>query len=103
MFRVFLGLVIILGVLLILLHNTETVTVDLVVRQYENVHLAVVIVVTLAVGILIGFVIALSSLFASKTEARAFRAENKRLTDELNSLRNIAIDEGIYETGNGEE
>ena len=28
--------------------------------------------------------------------------KNKRLSDELNDLRNVAIDEGIYENDDGE-
>ena len=32
----------------------------------------------------------------------ALKAKNKTLSDELNDLRNVAIDEGIYETEDGE-
>lgn len=101
--RVFLGLLLILGLLFVLIKNVEEVAVDLIFSQYEAVPVAVVIIVALGVGILIGFSIALSSILNSKTETRAIRGENRKLSDEINSLRNIAIEEGIYEIDDGEE
>ena len=101
--KVFLGLLLILGLLFVLTKNMEEVSVDLVLSQYESVPVAVVIIVALGVGILIGFSIAFSSILTSKAETRAVRGENRKLSDEINSLRNIAIEEGIYEIGDGEE
>ena len=101
--KVFLGLLLILGLLFVLTKNMEEVSVDLVLSQYESVSVAVVIIVALGVGILIGFSIALSSILTSKAESRAVKGENRKLSDEINSLRNIAIEEGIYEIGDGEE
>ncbi len=101
--KVFLGLFLILGLLFVLTKNMEEVSVDLVLSQYESVPVAVVIIVALGVGILIGFSIALSSILTSKAESRAVKGENRKLSDEINSLRNIAIEEGIYEIGDGEE
>lgn len=96
-------LLVLLGVLLVLSKNMVVIPVDLVTKKFENVNLAVVMIVTLALGIVVGFGIALTSIFASRAEARAYRSENKRLSSELNSLRNIAIDEGLTEIGDGEE
>lgn len=101
--KVLLALLILLGILLVLSKNMVVVPVDLVTKKFENVNLAVVMIITLAAGILVGFGIALSTILVSKAEARAYRSENKRLASELNSLRNIAIDEGFSETGDGEE
>lgn len=101
--KVLFALFVLLGILLVLIKNTAPVTVDLVTTQFESIPLAVVMIVTIAVGIIVGFVIALSSIFASKAESRAYRAENKRLSSELNTLRNIAIDEGLSEIADGEE
>ena len=39
----------------------------------------------------------------SKAEARLLRNENKKVSDEINSLRNIAVDEGVYEDDDEEE
>ncbi|MAG20646.1 MAG: lipopolysaccharide assembly protein LapA domain-containing protein [Candidatus Marinimicrobia bacterium] len=101
--KVFLGLLLILGLLFVLTKNMEEVAVDLVLSQYETVPVAVVIIVALGVGILVGFSIALSSILTSKAETRAVRGENRKLSDEINSLRNIAIEEGLYEIDDGEE
>ena len=103
LFKVFLGLLVVLGLLLVLIRNTDKVTVDLIFKAYQNTPLAVVLIITLAVGIFIGFVIALSSILTSKTEARLLKSESKRLTSELNSLRNIAIEEDVYEVDDEEE
>ena len=83
--------------------NAEPVSIYLLFTHYETVSLAVVIVVTLAVGIIIGFTIALNSILISKNEARNLKSENRKLIEEVNNLRNIAIDEGIYELNEGEE
>lgn len=101
--KVFLGLLVILGLLLVLIKNTELVSVDLMFQRYEGIPLAVALIFTLALGILIGFGISLSSILASKTEARLLRAESRKLSDELNSLRNIALEEGLYEVRDEEE
>lgn len=101
--KVFLGLFVILGLLLVLIQNTDRVSVDLIVSQYRDAPLAVVMIITLAMGILIGFAIALSSILTSKTEARILKGESKRLSDELNSLRNIAIEEGLYRSSDEED
>jgi len=103
LFKVFLGLLVVLGLLLVLIRNTDKVTVDLIFKAYQNTPLAVVLIITLAVGIFIGFAIALSSILTSKTEARLLKSESKRLTSELNSLRNIAIEEDVYEVDDEEE
>ena len=68
--KVFLGLLLILGLLFVLTKNMEEVAVDLVLSQYETVPVAVVIIVALGVGILVGFSIALSSILTSKVETR---------------------------------
>jgi len=103
LFKVFLGLLVVLGLLLVLIRNTDKVTVDLIFKAYQNTPLAVVLIITLAAGIFIGFAIALSSILTSKTEARLLKSESKRLTSELNSLRNIAIEEDVYEVDDEEE
>ena len=83
--------------------NTEPVAIDLLVRQFENVPVAVVILITIGVGIFIGYALALSVIMTSKAEERLLRNENKKVLDEINSLRNIAVDEEMYEDDNEEE
>jgi uncharacterized integral membrane protein len=103
LFKALLGIVVLLGLLLVLMKNTDPVAVDLLVRKFENVPVAFVILVTVGVGIFIGYALALSVIMTSKAETRLLRNENKKLSDEINSLRNIAVDEGIYEIDDEEE
>ena len=103
LFKALLSIVVLLGILMILLKNTEPVAIDLLVRQFENVPIAVVILITVGVGIFIGYALALSVIMTSKAEARILRNENKKVSDEINSLRNIAVDEEVYEDDDEEE
>ena len=103
LFKALLGIVVLLGLLLVLMKNTDPVAVDLLVRKFENVPVAFVILVTVGVGIFIGYALALSVIMTSKAETRLLRNENKKRSDEINSLRNIAVDEGIYEIDDEEE
>ena len=55
------------------------------------------LIVMIGIGVLIGYVMALSIILTNKAESRALRNHNKKLADEINSLRNITVDEGIIE------
>ena len=86
-----------------LLKNTEEVAIDLIFIQYEQINIAFVMIGALAVGILIGYGVAVTSIISSKSESRSLKLKNRRLSDELNDLRNVAIDEGIYDNDDGED
>ena len=88
-------------VLFFLMRNTNMVSVDLVFAQYENVQVAVVMLGALALGMMIGYGVAVTNILSGKSELRSLRTKNKRLSDELNDLRNVAIDEGIYDSEDG--
>ena len=103
LFKALLSIVVLLGLLMVLVKNTEPVAIDLLVRQFENVPVAVVILITVGVGIFVGYALALSVIMTSKAEARLLRNENKKVSDEINSLRNIAVDERVYEDDDEEE
>ena len=103
LFKALFSIAVLLGLLMVLMKNTEPVAIDLLVRQFENVPVAVVILITIGVGIFIGYALALSVIMSSKAEARLLRNENKKVLDEINSLRNIAVDEEMYEDDNEEE
>ena len=55
----------------------------------------------LALGMIIGYGVAVTNILSGKSELRSLRAKNRRLSDELNDLRNVAIDEGIYDSEDG--
>ena len=97
LFKLFFGTLILLGMLCILMKNTETVAIDLIFRKFEDVPVAVMLIVMIGIGVLIGYVMALSIILTNKAESRALRNHNKKLADEINSLRNITVDEGIIE------
>jgi len=101
--KIFAGLVVLILVLVFLMQNTKVVSVNLVFAQYENVQVAMIMLAALSVGILIGYGVAVTNILSSKTEIRSLKTKNRRLSDELNDLRNVAIDEGIYDTDEGED
>lgn len=100
--KIFGGLVFMILILFFLMRNTNPVYVDLVFAQYDNVQVAVVMLGSLAVGMIIGYGVAVTNILSGKAEMRSLKTANKRLTDELNDLRNVAIDEGIYDTEEGD-
>jgi uncharacterized integral membrane protein len=100
--KIFGGLVLVLLVLFFLMRNTDLVTVDLVFKEYPNVQVAVVMLGAISVGMIIGYGVSVTNILSSKASLRSLKAKNKTLSDELNDLRNVAIDEGIYETEDGE-
>ena len=57
---------------------------------------------SLSIGILSGYLFAIFSILASKVDIRSLQMKNKRLSEELNDLRNVAIDEGIYDVRDGD-
>ena len=101
--KIFAGLVVLILVLVFLMQNTKVVSVNLVFAQFENVQVAMIMLGALSVGILIGYGVAVTNILSSKTEIRSLKTKNRRLSDELNDLRNVAIDEGIYDTDEGED
>ena len=101
--KIFSGLLVLVLILIFLLKNTEEVAIDLIFVRYDQVKIAFVMVGALAVGILIGYGVAVTSIISAKSEIRSFKLKNRRLSDELNDLRNVAIDEGIYDNDVGED
>jgi len=101
--KIFLILVSIVLALLFLMQNTDNVNINLIFVQYEDVEVALVILGALSVGLFIGFSTAVANILSGKSELRSLRTKNRRLSDELNDLRNVAIDEGIYDLDDGDE
>ena len=101
--KIFLILVSIVLALLFLMQNTDNVNINLIFVQYEDVEVALVILGALSVGVFIGFSTAVAFILSGKSELRSLRTKNRRLSDELNDLRNVAIDEGIYDLDDGDE
>ena len=102
LFKTIFSIIILISLLGILSQNMQAVSIDLFLQKFSNVPLSNVILVTLASGIFIGYVLALSSIMGSKTEARLHKNLNKKLSDEINSLRNISINNDEHFDGEEE-
>ena len=100
--KIFFGLIIIFSLLLILVENTDTVSVNLLYRTFEETKVAVLILISVAISILIGYGITVVTLISAKSELRSLKQKNQSITNELNDLRNVAIDQDIYDTENDE-
>jgi len=103
--KIFASMILVLGLVYFLTQNAgenSKVFVDLIFKQYENAPVSMIILGALTIGILIGYLAAVFSVLSGKSEIRSLQNKNRSLTEELNDLRNVAIDEGIYDT-EGEE
>ena len=80
----------------------EKVDLNLLFFSYENVPVFLIILFSLSIGILSGFLSAVIVVLSLKSQIRSLKDKNRLLTDELNDLRNVAIDEGIYDTEDGD-
>ena len=101
--KIFGGLLIMILVLFFLMQNTSLVDVNLIFKEFSEVPVAVVMLGSLAVGIIIGYGSAITNILSSKTELRSLKNKNRNLSDELNDLRNVAIDEEISNNEDGDE
>jgi uncharacterized integral membrane protein len=103
--KILASMLLILGLVYFLTRNAgenSKVFVDLIFKQYDNASVSMIILGAITIGILGGYLSAVFSVLSAKSEIRSLQNKNRRLTDELNDLRNVAIDEGIYDTEGGE-
>ena len=100
--KTFILIVIVLTLVYFLMRNNDRVNVDLIFTEVNDASVAMVIFGSLAIGILLGYLFAIFSILSAKADIRSMHNKNKRLSDELNDLRNVAIDEGIYDNDDGE-
>ena len=103
--KILAAMFLILGLVYFLTRNAgenSKVFVDLIFKQYDNASVSMIILGAITIGIFGGYLSAVFSVLSAKSEIRSLQNNNRRLTDELNDLRNVAIDEGIYDTEDGE-
>tara|TARA_Y100000590_G_C15703063_1_gene1007507 strand:- start:1779 stop:2144 length:366 start_codon:yes stop_codon:yes gene_type:complete len=66
------------------------------IENYENgIQVWEAIILTLSIGVFVGFLIALFQLVAQKSEIISLKSKNRRLVNELDSLRNQSIEDDI--------
>jgi len=101
--KIFTSLIVVLLLLLFLIKNNDSANIDLVFRAYENINISIIMLGALTVGIVIGYGVAVASILTVRAENRILIQKFKQVTDELNDLRNVAIDEGIYDVESSED
>ena len=80
--------------LLYFLHlNDARVDVNLIYRSFNQVPVSIILLSSLGLGVMIGYFLSLINILKIKSDLRKTDNKNRILTDELNSLRNIAVDE----------
>jgi uncharacterized integral membrane protein len=89
----FFGLIIILAILFFLISNNAVTDINLIFNTYPDVSVSLVLLGALAAGILVGYLMAVTTILSSKNEVRNLRSEMRELSDELDDLRNVAIEE----------
>lgn len=101
--KTFILIVVVLFLVYFLTQNNARVFVDLVFIEFNDASVSMVIFGSLTIGILLGYLFAVFSILSAKAEIRSMQNKNKKLSDELNDLRNVAIDEGIYDNDDGDD
>ena len=91
--KMFVLIIVILALVFFLMRNDDRATVNLLYQQYTDITVAVIMLVSLGVGLIIGFLMATTSVLSAKNTSRVLRLKNKKLVDELNLLRNVHIEE----------
>tara|TARA_Y100001970_G_C14132533_1_gene802513 strand:- start:1103 stop:1366 length:264 start_codon:yes stop_codon:yes gene_type:complete len=83
-------------------NSVERVDLHFINYNIQNSYLNVVLLFALLFGVLVGFLTSAFVIFSNRTKIKSLQNKNRILTEELNDLRNVAIDEGIYESDDGE-
>ena len=69
----------------------------------SDAYLNVVLLFNMLFGVAAGFLASVFIIISNKSQIKVLNNKNRILTDELNDLRNVAIDEGVYETNDEED
>ena len=83
-------------------NSVERVDIHFINYSIQNSYLNVVLLFTLLFGVVSGFLTSVFVIFSNKTLIKSLQNKNRILSEELNDLRNVAIDEGIYESDDRE-
>ena len=97
LFKTFFLIIIILFLIYFLSMNNANVDIDLLFKKFNQVSISMVIFGALSIGVLFGYIIAVFSILSTRAQNRNLHNKIKSLTDELNDLRNVAVNETVYE------
>tara|TARA_B100000003_G_C10899890_1_gene358794 strand:+ start:69 stop:392 length:324 start_codon:yes stop_codon:yes gene_type:complete len=97
--KIFLLIIFNLIVIVFMTQNSNE-KVDIFFFNYSlsDAYLNVVLLFNMLFGVAAGFLASIFIIISNKSQIKVLNNKNKILTDELNDLRNVAIDEGVYET-----
>ena len=79
-------------------NSNEKVDIFFFNHSLSDAYLNVVFLFNLLFGVAAGFLASVFVIISNKSEIKSLQNKNKALSEELNNLRNVAIDEAIYET-----
>jgi len=97
LFKTFFLIIIVLFLIYFLSMNNGRVDIDLLFKKFDGVSISMVIFGALSLGVIIGYIIAVFAVLSSKAQNRSLQNKITSLSEELNNLRNVAVDETIYE------
>ena len=97
LFKTFFLIIIILFLIYFLSMNNAKVDIDLLFKKFNQVSISMVIFGALSLGVLFGYIIAVFSILSTSAQNRNLQNKINSLTDELNNLRNVAVNETVYE------
>ena len=97
LFKTFFLIIIVLFLIYFLSMNNARVDIDLLFKKFDGVSISMVIFGALSLGVIIGYIIAVFAVLSSKAQNHSLQNKIKSLSEELNNLRNVAVDETIYE------
>ena len=95
--KTFFLIIIILFLIYFLSMNNANVDIDLLFKKFNQVSISLVIFGALSLGVLFGYIIAVFSILSTRAQNRNLHTKIKSLTNELNDLRNVAVNEAAYE------
>ena len=97
--KIFLLIVFNLIIIVFMTQNSnEKVDIFFLSYSLSGAYLNVVLLFNLLFGVAAGFLASVFIIISNKSQIKSLQNKNKILSDELNDLRNVAIDEGNYET-----
>ena len=103
LFKIFLLIIFNLIIIIFMTQNSvERVDIHFINYSIEGSYLNVVLLFALLFGVFAGFLTSIFVIISNKAAIKSLKNKNRILSEELNDLRNVAIDEGIYESDDGE-
>ena len=84
-------------------NSNEKVDIYFFNYSISDAYLNVILLFILLFGVVAGFLSSVFIIFSKNSKIKSLQNKNKVLSEELNDLRNVAIDEGIYENVEAED